>query len=83
MLRPCGKILRVLGEVGDLKSESQAILANCGISEEPFSTAALHAVPSLPWHIPRQEFNTRRDMRFTRAFSIDPETARGKCDESD
>lgn len=70
----------MLGEVGDLKTETQAILANCGISEEPFSPAALKALPPLPWSIPAQELANRRDLRMARSFSIDPETARGTYD---
>ncbi|KAI8145264.1 hypothetical protein BJV82DRAFT_512009 [Fennellomyces sp. T-0311] len=74
--RPAGKILRVLGQVGDVNVETKAILAECGIATEEFSPAALAALPPLPYIIPQAELSKRLDKRDTLTFTIDPSTAK-------
>lgn len=71
----------MLGDVGDLRVENEAILADCGIKVEPYSKEALQALPPTPWQIPAGEIAKRRDLRSTRVFTIDPVTAKGKRQE--
>ncbi|KAI9495201.1 hypothetical protein BDB00DRAFT_760494 [Zychaea mexicana] len=74
--RPVAKIMRVLGEVGDMAVETEAILTDCSIATTPYSEAALSAVPPLPFTIPEAEFSKRSDMREILTFTIDPSTAK-------
>lgn len=58
--------------------EAQSILADNNIYDGAFSYKALQCLPKTPWHIPKKEYDIRRDLRNHRVFSIDPETAKGK-----
>jgi protein SSD1 len=74
---PFGELVQELGNVGDLAAEAKALLAENCINDQDFPNAALGCLPATPWHIPAVEFTKRRDLRFHRIFSIDPETAKG------
>ncbi|KAI9312269.1 hypothetical protein BX666DRAFT_2161812 [Dichotomocladium elegans] len=74
--RPSGKIIKILGEVGDMATETKAILTYCGIATCPYSSKALQCIPSIPWNIPAVEISKRRDYRTKRCFSIDPTGAK-------
>lgn len=81
---PHGHYVRDLGPIGDLQTETQAILVENGISVCPFTEAARSELPPLPpghaekgsrapWKVPDSEASRRRDLREThRVFSIDP-----------
>ncbi|KAI8372728.1 uncharacterized protein BYT42DRAFT_500545 [Radiomyces spectabilis] len=73
---PFGKIERELGPVGNVKVETEAILADNNIKEVPFTDKALKGLPETPWKIPQGEYQKRRDLREYRIFTIDPATAR-------
>ncbi|KAI8582204.1 hypothetical protein K450DRAFT_227890 [Umbelopsis ramanniana AG] len=73
---PFGELVQELGNVGDLAAEAKALLAENCINDQDFPNAALGCLPATPWHIPAVEFTKRRDLRFHRIFSIDPETAK-------
>lgn len=76
--RPRGKITKVLGMVGDMKVETDAILTRSGIKLKPYPSVARDALPKIPWTIPEVEIKKRTDFRSRLTFSIDPDTAKGE-----
>lgn len=74
--QPKGKIVEVIGEKGQLKSENAAILLQHNLNPQPFSQEILDKLPTEPFTIPAEEFAYRQDLRKKCIFSIDPETAR-------
>ncbi|KAL5035285.1 hypothetical protein BDEG_23256 [Batrachochytrium dendrobatidis JEL423] len=66
----------LLGQMGELHVESKALLQAAGVVWDDFSDSVLDCLPSLPWSIPEEEIAKRWDLRKTRIFSIDPETAK-------
>ncbi|KAI8897838.1 hypothetical protein BC833DRAFT_592225 [Globomyces pollinis-pini] len=73
---PIGEFVNVLGKMGHLTTESEALLVSSGITWEFFSDEVVDSLVPTPWSIPESEFANRRDMRLHRVFSIDPPTAR-------
>ncbi|KAG5458336.1 MAG: hypothetical protein BJ554DRAFT_1450, partial [Olpidium bornovanus] len=69
-----------LGEFGIVEVETEAILVNNGVSDEPFLDHVLESLPLAvrtgTWSIPDVEISARRDLRGERVFSIDPLSAR-------
>jgi protein SSD1 len=76
-LHPFGTLVEELGVIGNTEAETQALLKDClSSATEEFGENALKCLPPLPWSIPEREYETRRDFRSTRVFSIDPPTAK-------
>ncbi|KAF7730590.1 hypothetical protein EC973_001972 [Apophysomyces ossiformis] len=75
-LSPFGKIIKVLGNVGSIAAETKAIITDCSVRDEPFSSLALQGLPSLPWSIPQGEYLKRRNCATELIFTIDPATAK-------
>ncbi|KAJ3301829.1 hypothetical protein HDV03_000296 [Kappamyces sp. JEL0829] len=73
---PKGMFTGHLGQMGELPTESEALLVSAGIYWEDFSDAVLASLVPTPWSIPASEFEKRADLRGERIFSIDPPTAR-------
>lgn len=73
---PKGRIVEIIGEKDQLKTENAAILLQHNLSALPFSQSILDQLPADPFVIPEQEFSYRQDLRKKCIFSIDPETAR-------
>ncbi|KAM0790123.1 hypothetical protein ACM66B_005448 [Microbotryomycetes sp. NB124-2] len=77
-LHPFGTLVEELGVIGDIETETSALLKDCNFTAEDFSEAVTKCLPPIPWSIPEREFNesVRRDLRSHRVFTIDPETAK-------
>lgn len=75
-LHPFGTLVEELGVIGNKDALSAAIFKECLSLDETFGESALKCLPPLPWSIPEREFETRRDFRTNRIFSIDPPTAK-------
>ncbi|KAJ9117499.1 hypothetical protein QFC22_004349 [Naganishia vaughanmartiniae] len=75
-LHPFGSLVEELGTIGDLETETAALLKDCNFPTEDFPESVLRCLPPTPWEIPEREYATRRDMREERVFTIDPETAK-------
>jgi protein SSD1 len=75
-LHPFGTLVEELGVIGNKDALSAAISKECLSLDEVFGENALKCLPPLPWSIPEREYETRRDFRGTRVFSIDPPTAK-------
>ncbi|UZJ56157.1 hypothetical protein CBS101457_005477 [Exobasidium rhododendri] len=75
-LHPFGTLVEELGVIGNRDALSAAIFKECLSLDEVFGENALKCLPPLPWSIPEREYETRRDFRSSRVFSIDPPTAK-------
>ncbi|KAI3642028.1 hypothetical protein MP228_011583 [Amoeboaphelidium protococcarum] len=73
---PLAEFVKFIGHLGEVKAESTAILENHNINVRDFSSEVLKCLPSLPFVIPEEEIQGRRDLRLKRVFTIDPETAK-------
>jgi DIS3-like exonuclease 1 len=72
---PKGRVVKVLGPVGDLEVEIASLLHENEVELDPFSPAALACLPAVGanWEIPLEEICHRRDLRENRRiFSVDP-----------
>ncbi|KAL8290404.1 hypothetical protein RQP46_002662 [Phenoliferia psychrophenolica] len=77
-LHPFGTLVEELGPIGDIETETSALLKDCNFSAEEFSESVVKCLPPTPWTIPEREASeqVRRDFRDHRVFTIDPATAR-------
>ncbi|CAG8785044.1 17185_t:CDS:2, partial [Acaulospora morrowiae] len=75
-LHPFGTLVNQLGEIGNVEVETEALLKDNNVSSEEFSENITKCLPVIPWTIPEKEIETRRDLRSTRIFTIDPNTAK-------
>lgn len=73
---PRGTIVDELGVVGNINTETAAILADCDVDVRDHPATALLCLPDTPWSISEEEVSKRRDFRRDRVCTIDPETAR-------
>ena len=76
-LHPFGTLVEEIGVIGNVEAETQALLKDSlSSATEEFGENALKCLPPLPWSIPDREYETRRDFRSHRVFTIDPESAK-------
>ncbi|XP_043926615.1 DIS3-like exonuclease 2 isoform X2 [Protopterus annectens] len=72
-----GWLVKSLGQAGEIEPETEGILLEYGVDFSEFSQEVLQCLPqTLPWTIPHEEFESRRDLRSECIFTIDPSTAR-------
>ena len=75
---PEGHLVRLLGPVGDLTAETEAVLVEAGAHWQPFCQGALDELPSVgplgEWSPDPEEIRRRRDLRGPEYLvcSIDP-----------
>lgn len=69
---PNGHLVKVLGKVGDKKTENQVLLLEHDVKHDPFSTAVLNCLPDKNWTISQEEINKREDLRSYNIASVDP-----------
>ena len=74
-LVPQACILHTFGRAGELEPQLSAILFENAICSSEFSLKSLDYLPHLPWEVPLEEFQSRRDLRDLCIFTIDPSTA--------
>jgi len=76
---PRGKLVKRLGDFGDIEAETEALLMQNEVDSAPFDDEIerelLERHPQ-GWSIPEEEIAKRRDLRETCIFTIDPPTAR-------
>ena len=71
------RLKSMLGKPGQLETDVQALLMAENVNDDDlFDEDILACLPATPWVIPAEEYAVRRDLRGTRIFSIDPETAK-------
>ncbi|XP_074654107.1 DIS3-like exonuclease 2 isoform X2 [Tubulanus polymorphus] len=72
-----GQLMKSLGQAGEIEPETEAILMSYDVDFSEFSDEATDCLPkNLPWKIPNNEFESRKDLRKNCVFTIDPATAR-------
>ncbi|KAG8445036.1 hypothetical protein GDO86_009975 [Hymenochirus boettgeri] len=72
-----GKLMKSLGQAGKIEPETEGILMEYGVDFSDFSSEVLQCLPQeLPWTIPQEEYQKRKDLRKECIFTIDPATAR-------
>ena len=74
-LHPFGTLVEQLGEMGDLRVETDALLRDNNFGSDEFSDAVLKNVGWENWSIDAEEeesLASRRDLRSERTFTIDP-----------
>ncbi|QRV72666.1 hypothetical protein RhiJN_00680 [Ceratobasidium sp. AG-Ba] len=79
-LHPFGTLVEELGPIGDVEVETSALLKDCNFPTEEFTENVIKCLPPLPWTIPEREYETRRDFRSERVFTIDPASAKDMDD---
>ena len=75
-LYPFGKLGKMVGDIGNILVETEAILASNCIQYGDFSDEVIKCLPRVPYTIPEDEIARRLDLREKRIFTIDPETAK-------
>ncbi|KAL8196679.1 hypothetical protein R6Q57_024594 [Mikania cordata] len=68
---PLAHVIHNFGRGGDVESQISAILFQNSINSE-FPPEAISCIPHVPWKIPEEEFQHRRDLRNLCMFTIDP-----------
>ncbi|KAJ0026325.1 hypothetical protein Pint_08219 [Pistacia integerrima] len=72
---PQAHVSRVFGRGGEVGPHINAILYENAVCCSEFSPESLSCLPSVPWRVPPEEFNNRKDLRNLCIFTIDPSTA--------
>ena len=78
-LHPFGTLVEQLGEMGDLKVETDALLRDNNFGPDDFSDAVLKNVGFEDWTVanePQEALASRRDFRSETTFTIDPNGTR-------
>nr|CAG4637716.1 EOG090X047D [Chydorus sphaericus] len=73
---PLGSLCYYVGLAGDIEAETIAILLQHDTDYGPFPQKVLESLPELPWSIPAEEIEKRKDFRDHCIFTIDPSDAR-------
>ncbi|KAK3005232.1 hypothetical protein RJ639_017672 [Escallonia herrerae] len=68
------RVMHVFGRGGELQAHIAAILFENAIHSSDFSPEILSCLPRVPWEVPREELQSRRDIRNLCLFTIDPST---------
>ncbi|KIV78796.1 hypothetical protein PV11_06406 [Exophiala sideris] len=74
-LHPFGTLVEQLGEMGDLRVETDALLRDNNFGADEFSDAVLKSVGWEDWSLDTESEDSlasRRDLREERTFTIDP-----------
>ncbi|KAK5947036.1 Translational repressor [Knufia obscura] len=74
-LHPFGTLVEQLGEMGDLRVETDALLRDNNFGSDEFSDAVMKSVGWENWSIDTEDpasLESRRDFRNERTFTIDP-----------
>ncbi|KFH47604.1 Virulence protein-like protein [Hapsidospora chrysogenum ATCC 11550] len=73
-LHPFGTLVEILGRMGDLKVETDALLRDNNFSSDEFSDAVLRSVGLQDWSLAKEDeasLAARRDFREESSFTID------------
>lgn len=74
-LHPFGTLVELLGEMGDLKVETDALLRDNNFGPDDFSDAVLKNIGFDEWSVSKESeeaISLRRDFRNETTFTIDP-----------
>ncbi|KAI9883830.1 MAG: MutS protein msh5 [Watsoniomyces obsoletus] len=82
-LHPFGTLVEQLGEMGNLKVETDALLRDNNFSSDEFSDAVLRSINLDDWSVASEgeaALAARRDLREEQTFTIDPDGAEDLSD---
>jgi exosome complex exonuclease DIS3/RRP44 len=65
-------LVKVLGNVGDKKTENEVLLLEHDVKHDPFSPKVLSCLPDKNWTITEEELAKRVDLREYDIASVDP-----------
>ncbi|RMZ85814.1 hypothetical protein DV737_g502, partial [Chaetothyriales sp. CBS 132003] len=74
-LHPFGTLVEQLGEMGDLRVETDALLRDNNFGSDDFSEAVIKSVGWEDWKLENESdafLASRRDLRHERIFTVDP-----------
>ena len=77
-LHPFGTLVEQLGEMGNLKVETDALLRDNNFGSDEFSDAVVRSIGFEDWSVSREDeaaLAARRDFRDEQTFTIDPNGA--------
>ncbi|GAV84103.1 RNB domain-containing protein [Cephalotus follicularis] len=72
---PQARVLHIFGRGGEVEPQINAILYENAICCSEFSPESLSCIPHVPWEVPLEEFQSRKDLRNLCIFTIDPSSA--------
>ncbi|MQL79896.1 hypothetical protein Taro_012334 [Colocasia esculenta] len=72
---PHAHVTHVFGQGGEIEPQIAAVLYENAICSFKFSPKSLSCLPVVPWNIPLEEFQSRKDLRNVCTFTIDPPSA--------
>lgn len=72
---PDARVIQVFGRGSDVEAQIAAILFENAIDASEFSSEVLSCLPHIPWEVPQEELQSRRDLRNLCIFTIDPLSA--------
>ncbi|KOC68745.1 DIS3-like exonuclease 2 [Habropoda laboriosa] len=70
-----GKIEKIVGSIGDIEAESNAILLEYDLDVTPYSQDAIKEIPNGDYSFTENDTKDREDWRHECVFTIDPDTA--------
>ncbi|XP_050489693.1 DIS3-like exonuclease 2 isoform X1 [Bombus huntii] len=70
-----GKIEKIIGSIGDIKAESNAILLEYDLDVTPYSLDVTKELPSSDYSLTENDIKDREDWKDECIFTIDPDTA--------
>jgi protein SSD1 len=77
-LHPFGTLVEQLGEMGDLRVETDALLRDNNFGSDEFSDAVIKSIGWEDWSVAKEgdALASRRDFREETTFTIDPEESK-------
>ncbi|CAD5171353.1 unnamed protein product, partial [Musa acuminata subsp. malaccensis] len=72
---PKAQVIRLLGRAEEIGPQISAVLFEQAIRAADFSPESLACLLEAPWKIPTEEYETKKDLRNTCTFTIDPTSA--------
>ncbi|KAL1214597.1 DIS3-like exonuclease 2 [Cardamine amara subsp. amara] len=72
---PLAQITHLFGRGSELEPQINAILYQNSVSDSDFSPGSLTSLPRVPWEVPEEEIQHRKDLRDLCVLTIDPSTA--------
>jgi DIS3-like exonuclease 2 len=72
---PVAQITHLFGRGSELEPQINAILYQNSVCDSDFSPGSLTSLPRVPWEVPEEEVQRRKDLRDLCVLTIDPSTA--------
>ncbi|CAL7941200.1 unnamed protein product [Xylocopa violacea] len=70
-----GNLEKIVGSIGDIRAESNAILLERDLDVTPYSPEVIEGLPDSDYCLTENDLKDREDWRHECVFTIDPDTA--------